>query len=92
MMQKYVVEFLGTLFFLYVVLVIGKPLAVALALYVAILVGGKMSGGYFNPAITVMMAAANKLPMKHMFPYLVAQVGGGLTALALSRQVGRFRF
>ena len=92
MMQKYVVEFLGTLFFLYVVLVVGKPIAVALALYVAIVIGGKISGGYFNPAITVMMAAAKKLPMRHMFPYLIAQVGGGLAALALSKQVGKFRF
>ena len=91
-MQKYVVEFLGTLFFLYVILVVGKPLAIALALYVAILVGGKISGGHFNPAVTFMMAMARKLPMKEMFPYIISQLLGGYTAFALSKQVGRFRF
>ena len=91
-MQKYVVEFLGTLFFLYVILVVGKPLAIGLALYVAILVGGKISGGHFNPAVSVMMNFAKKLAMTAMFPYIIAQVLGGLSAVVLSKQVGRFRF
>ena len=57
-MNKYVVEFLGTLFFLYVILATGQALAIGLALTVAIMVGGKISGGNFNPAVSVMMAAA----------------------------------
>ena len=91
-MQKYVVEFLGTLFFLYVILVVGKPIAIGLALYIAILVGGKISGGHFNPAVSVMMTFAKRLAMKDMFPYIIAQVLGGLSAVVLSKQVGRFRF
>ena len=38
-MNKYVVEFLGTLFFLYVILATGQALAIGLALTVAIMVG-----------------------------------------------------
>ena len=91
-MQKYVVEYLGTLFFLYVILVIGKPLAIALALFIAIYIGGKISGGHFNPAVTVMMTSAGKLPMKDMFPYIMVQIAGGLTAIALSRRFGRSRY
>ena len=86
-MNKYIVEFLGTLFFLYVILASGNPLAIGLALCVAIMVGGKISGGNFNPAVSVMMAAAGKLSMKDLLPYIVAQVAGGLAALELHKRV-----
>jgi aquaporin Z len=86
-MNKYVVEFLGTLFFLYVILATGEPLAIGVALFIAIMVGGKISGGNFNPAVSVMMAAAGKLPMHDLLPYVVAQVAGGLAALELYRRV-----
>jgi glycerol uptake facilitator-like aquaporin len=86
-MNKYVVEFLGTLFFLYVILATGQALAIGLALTVAIMVGGKISGGNFNPAVSVMMAAAGKLSMKELLPYIVAQVAGGLAALELHKRV-----
>ena len=86
-MNKYVVEFLGTLFFLYVILATGQALAIGLALTVAIMVGGKVSGGNFNPAVSIMMAAAGKLSMKDLLPYIVAQVAGGLAALELYKRV-----
>ena len=86
-MNKYVVEFLGTLFFLYVVLATGQALAIGLALTVAIMVGGKVSGGNFNPAVSVMMAAAGKLSKRDLLPYIVAQVAGGLAALELHKRV-----
>ena len=86
-MNKYVVEFLGTLFFLYVILATGKALPIGLALAVAIMVGGKISGGNYNPAVSVMMAAGGKLPMNDLLPYVVAQVAGGLVALELYRRV-----
>ena len=86
-MNKYVVEFLGTLFFLYVILATGQALAIGLALTVAIMVGGKISGGNFNPAVSVMMAAAGKLSMKDLLPYIVAQGAGGLAALELHKRV-----
>jgi len=86
-MNKYVVEFLGTLFFLYVILATGEPLAIGLALVVAIMLGGKISGGNFNPAVSVMMAAAGKLKMHDLLPYVVAQIAGGLAAWELHRRV-----
>ena len=86
-MNKFVVEFLGTLFFLYVILATGKALPIGLALAIAIMVGGKISGGNFNPAVSVMMAAAGKLSMGDLLPYIVAQVAGGLTALELYRRL-----
>jgi aquaporin Z len=85
MFQKLVVEFLGTVFFLYVILAVGHPLAIGLALAVAIMVGGKISGGHFNPAVSLMMVGANKLKMNEAAPYILAQVAGGFVALELHK-------
>tara|TARA_A200000159_G_C7148211_1_gene266046 strand:+ start:404 stop:673 length:270 start_codon:yes stop_codon:yes gene_type:complete len=87
MMNKYLVEFLGTMFFLYVILATGSAIPIGLALAVAIMVGGKISGGNFNPAVSVMMVAAGKLPRSDLVPYIVAQVAGGLAALELFKRV-----
>ena len=87
MLNKYVVEFLGTLFFLYVILATGNAVAIGAALAVAILLGGPISGGNFNPAVTVMMAAAKKLPVNDVLPYVVAQVMGGLVALEMHKRL-----
>ena len=87
MFQKLLVEFLGTVFFLYVILAVANPLAIGLALAVAIMVGGKISGGHFNPAVSVTMVAAKKLRMNDAAPYILAQVAGGLVALELHKRV-----
>ena len=64
MMNKLLAEFLGTMFFLYVILATGDAVAIGLALMAAIFILGKKSGGHFNPAVSVMMAVAGKLSMK----------------------------
>lgn len=86
-MKKYVVEFLGTLFFLYVILATGNAIAIGTALAIAILVGGPISGGNFNPAVSIMMVAAGKLPMNDLLPYIVSQVAGGLVALEINKHI-----
>lgn len=86
-MNAYIVEFLGTLFFLYVILATGNALAIGAALALAILVGGAISGGMYNPAVTIMMAAAGKLPNNEVLPYILSQVAGGLVALELFKRV-----
>jgi aquaporin Z len=83
--QKYLVEFIGTFFFLAVILFTGHPLAIGGALAVAIYLGGKISGGNFNPAVTIMMAVGNKMPMQNALPYIIAQIAGGLVALQMYR-------
>ena len=87
MMNKYLVEFLGTMFFLYVILATGSAIPIGLALAVAIMVGGIISGGNYNPAVSIMMVAAGKLPKSDLVPYIVAQVAGGLVALELFKRV-----
>jgi len=86
-MNPFIVEYLGTLFFLYIILLSGNAVAIGAALTLVILLGGAISGGHFNPAVTVMMVMANKLPSSEVFPYILAQVAGGITALELYRRV-----
>ena len=82
-MYPYLVEFLGTFFFLFIILYTGNALMIGAALAVVIFLGGPISGGNFNPAVTIMMAYAGKLPIKQVIPYIISQVSGGLAALAL---------
>ena len=86
-MNKLVSEFLGTMFFLYVILATGSAVPIGIALAVVILIFGKVSGGHFNPAVSVMMSAAGKLPVQELLPYVVAQVAGGLVAFELYKRV-----
>lgn len=86
-MNKIVVEFLGTLFFLYVIITTGNALAIGAALAIAIMIGGPISGGNFNPAVTIMMGVAGKQPMSDVVPYILAQVAGGLAAFELSKRI-----
>jgi aquaporin Z len=85
-MNNYLVEFVGTALFVYVILATGNPLAIGATLALVILLIGPISGGHINPAVSVAMASAGKLPSTDLVPYCVAQVFGGLTALELYKR------
>ncbi len=86
-MNAILVEFVGTLVFLYVIIATGNALAIGLTLALCIYLGGKISGGNFNPAVTVMLVAAKKQNMNTLIPYILAQVAGGLAAIQLYKVV-----
>jgi aquaporin Z len=83
MLEAIIVEFLGTLVFLYVILATGHFAAIGATLALMIYLGGTISGGNFNPAVTVMLVMAKKQKMDTLLPYIVAQVAGGIVALQL---------
>lgn len=80
-MIAYIVEFFGTLLFLSVIIMTGKPVFIALALLAVILLGGSVSGGHFNPAVSVMFWAKGTLTNMDLIGYIISQVLGGLGAL-----------
>jgi aquaporin Z len=41
---------------------------------------GALSGGHFNPAITLGLATARRFPTSEVLPYWAAQVAGGIVA------------
>jgi aquaporin Z len=86
---KYVVEVLGTFFFLSVILntltdsSVG-PIGVAVALLAAIYFGASISGAHFNPAVSVAMYLKNKMTLNLLIGYVIAQLVGGSLAVAFS--------
>jgi aquaporin Z len=44
---------------------------------------GPISGGHFNPAVTVGLAAGGRFPSREVLPYIVAQVLGGIAGAAI---------
>ena len=85
-MYNYLVEFVGTLFFIYIILATGNPLAIGAALAIIILLTSNISGGHINPAVTIAMAAAGKLPSVEVIPYCLSQIFGGLVALEIFKR------
>ena len=86
-MKGYLVEFLGTLFFVYVILATGNPLAIGAALSLVILLTKDISGGHMNPAVTIAMVSAGKTQTNDLIPYVMAQVFGALVALEIYKRV-----
>jgi aquaporin Z len=86
-MQKYLAEFLGAILFVYVILATGNPLAIGATLAIVILLTSSISGGHINPAVSITMAAAGKLPSTEIVPYCISQILGGLVALELYKRV-----
>ncbi len=92
-MNKYIVEFIGTFFLVLTVgcaVVIGgtgviAPLAIGSALMVMIYAGGHISGGHYNPAVTLAVWIRGRCASKDVIPYWVSQfVAAVLAALALN--------
>jgi|TARA_Y100000992_G_scaffold79073_2_gene50145 glycerol uptake facilitator-like aquaporin len=88
-MYNYLAEFLGTLVFVYSILLSGNPLIIGLTLALVILATSSFSGGHINPAVTVVMASINKLPMNDVIPYVLSQIFGGLCAVEVYK---RYKF
>jgi len=92
-MNKYIVEFIGTFFLVLTIgccVVIGgagviAPLAIGSILMVMIYAGGHISGGHFNPAVTLGVWVRGKCPTSDLVPYWVAQfVAAVVAALVLN--------
>ncbi|HWK21369.1 MAG TPA: aquaporin [Microbacteriaceae bacterium] len=72
---------LGAAFFSGDTLVIA--LSVGLAVLAAAYAVGHVSGGHFNPAVTIGAAFAGRFAWKDVLPYVIAQIVGGLIASSL---------
>ena len=87
-MNKYITEFIGTFF---LVLTVGltathtpngviPPLAIGAALMVMVYAGGHISGGHYNPAVSLGILIRGKLNAGDFVPYVVVQVAGAAVA------------
>lgn len=58
----------------------GIMIASALALAIGITIGGPISGGHFNPAVTIGLTLTGKSPVAKLLPYIGAQLIGAASA------------
>ena len=90
-MKKYLVEFIGTFF---LVLTVGMtviepgagnlaPLAIGSALMIMVYAGGHVSGGHYNPAVTVAVWLRGRCPTAEVPGYLGAQIAAGVVAAVM---------
>lgn len=59
---------------------VGVALAFGLTVLTMAYAVGHISGGHFNPAVTVGLWAGGRFPAARVLPYVIAQVVGGLLA------------
>jgi aquaporin Z len=83
-MKKYIVEFIGAFFLVFTVGMAGGhqfgELAIGSVLMVMIYAGGHISGGHFNPAVTLGVWLRGKCDTKDVVPYWIAQAAAALVA------------
>src|ERR1051326_5025295 len=90
-MQKYLTEFIGTFFLVFTIgctVIAGgsgviPPLAIGSALMIMIYAGGHISGGHYNPAVTLAVFLRGRCPARDVVPYMISQVGGAIVAALL---------
>ena len=91
-MKKYLVEFIGTFFLVFtvgmVVLDPGAgalaPLAIGSALMIMVYAGGHVSGGHYNPAVTLAVWLRGRCASADVLPYWISQILGAFAAGALA--------
>ncbi|MFD0692041.1 MIP/aquaporin family protein [Actinomadura fibrosa] len=85
-MRNYLTEFIGTFFLVFTVgcTVLGKvplaPLAIGAVLMVMVYAGGHISGGHYNPAVTLAVLVRGRIAPGDAAAYWVAQVVAGVLA------------
>lgn len=61
----------------------GVSLAFGLTVLTGVYALGPISGGHFNPAVSVGLWAGGRFPAAQLAPYIVAQLAGGIAAAAV---------
>jgi aquaporin Z len=69
---------------------VGVALAVGITVIAGVYAFGPISGGHFNPAVTIGLAAAGRFPWRGVLGYVLAQVVGGAVATTLIVLIGLF--
>jgi aquaporin Z len=86
MLNKYLVEFLGTMFLVFIIFATGNYLAIGIALAIGVFLGGAISGGAFNPAVALALYQAGKLTKQDLIPYIVVQLLGALAGFEVYKR------
>ncbi|GAA5039151.1 aquaporin Z [Microbacterium fluvii] len=69
---------------------VGVALAFGLTILAGVYTWGPISGGHFNPAVTIGLAAAGRFEWRNVPGYIVAQIVGGAVGTTLLFLIGVF--
>lgn len=98
MIRKYIAELIGTFWLVFGgcgsavisaafpdvgIGLLGVSFAFGLTVLTMAYTVGGISGGHFNPAVTIGLTAAGRFPASSVFPYIVAQVIGAILGAGL---------
>jgi aquaporin Z len=91
--RKYVVELIGTFFLVFTVAAsvlsgsVFTPLAAGAMLMVMIYAGGHISGGHYNPAVTMAVLWRRRIGLRDAAGYWIAQFVAGFIAAVAARAI-----
>jgi aquaporin Z len=80
-------EFLGTFLLISVIAFIGNPYAIGAALAAAIVLVGGISGGHFNPAVSLWAYISGKISSSTLTAYVIAQFAAAIAVFLLKRVI-----
>ena len=86
-MLNYLVEFGGTLIFIFIILYTGNFLAIGATLTALIYLGGPISGGAFNPAVALALYLKKKLSLQDTVIYCILQLIAAISAFYLLKLI-----
>ncbi|MBE2236530.1 MAG: aquaporin [Caldilineaceae bacterium] len=95
-MPKYITEFIGAFFLVFTVAAAAvggwaplgfAPLAIGSVLMVMIFAGGHISGGHYNPAVSMAVFVRGKISATDMIIYWVVQLVAGVAAALLANSL-----
>jgi aquaporin Z len=86
-MKKYLVECIGTFFLVLTIGLTGNPLAIGGVLAAMVYMGGYISGGHYNPAVTLGVWLQKKISWQRAVIYALVQLIGALAAAGVYQAV-----
>ena len=81
--KKYLIEFLGTHILSHVIFKTGNWLVIGSALAILVYFGGPISGGSFNPAVSIALYFNKQIKINYLIPTVIAQILGAISAKIL---------
>jgi aquaporin Z len=90
---KYAVEAIGAFFLVFTVgTAVGSgsplaPLGIGAVLIVMVYAGGHLSGGHYNPAVTLAVLVRRRIALQDAIAYWIVQFGAGMLAAVVVRRI-----
>jgi aquaporin Z len=92
-MRRYLTEFIGTFFLglsMGLSVLNGTPLAglaIGVTLMVMVYMGGHISGGHYNPAVSIALTLRGALSAADLVPYMISQIAGSIVASLVVKMI-----